>query len=498
LKNIALHIRRRNRGSMKKKIFYLTFTGIILTAMLAAFTTKTEAARTEQKEQAIEELLYQAGQEEFNALLLSMFPIDPTAVHVLYEKRGDMAAMTEETFSGPELIDTVEKALSLHAGIDRVFLGLDMEKPEDISANFSQNTAIGNAMYRMYSNPLAAMELTALAKEYPSVTFEVLLSCPSMEYLQSEKASTVSGLFQWYEHAGNLLSQYNDVPNIHVFMPGSEEWLICNGSNYTEGCRLNTDITSRVISHVFCDYNYIVTPANLPEKMGALRELMTRYQDFETIDLSEYTYVFFGDSVIGNYTDTTSIPKVVEYLTGANTINYGYGGLSAAQSEDGIGLADMIDKFLAEYKADTAVKDSDKLVFFTCFGINDYASGRTLKSDMLADKKAFKGALEYAVLMLKNAYPSCEVILMTPNYISLNNHGTNAEYGVVYEDFVNEVLGLSKELDLKCIDVYHDLGIKKENVEIYLDDECHPNEYGRLAFGKLITEHLEKWYFAAE
>ena len=100
--------------------------------------------------------------------------------------------------------------------------------------------------------------------------------------------------------------------------------------------------------------------------------------------------------------------------------------------------------------------------------------------------------------MLKNAYPSCEVVLMTPNYISLNNHGTSAEYGVVYEDFVDVVLGLSKELDLKCIDVYHDLGIKKENVEIYLDDECHPNEYGRLAFGKLITKHLEKWYFAAE
>lgn len=502
---------------MKKKIFYLISAGVILAIIISVFAIlfqkykqkkedealyqqelQEQAALKAQKKQAIEDLLYQAEQEEFNAVFLSMFPVDTVAANVLYERRGDMVAMTEQTFREKELLDTMKKVLGLHTGIDRIFLGLDMEKPEDFSVKLKENAAIGNGRTWLYSNPSFAVELVKLAKEWPEVTFEVMLSYPSMEYLQSEKTITTASLFLWYEQVGELLSQYNEVPNIHVFMPVSEEWLICNNSNYVDDYKLNAEITNRLLSHVFCDYNYIVTPANLPEKVATLADLMETYSDFDTIDLSEYTYVFFGDSVMGNYSDTTSIPNVVGCLTNANTINCGYGGLSAAQDVDKLGLADIIDGFLAEDSAVAVEKDTDKLVFFICFGINDYASGRTLKSDMLADKRTFKGAIEYAVAMLKASYPSCEVVLMTPNYISLGNYGTAAEHGVIYEDFVNAVGDLSKELQLKCIDVYRDLGIEKGNVERYLEDECHPNEYGRYQFGKLISEHLAKWYIANE
>ena len=496
---------------MKKRIIYMVLSGILMIAIILTiavvyqkYQQKKEAEallqqelqaleeQKVQKAQAIAETLDLVKQEEFNALLLSMFPMDTYAANVLYEGRGDMVAMLEQPLQDTEeLLDILMTALNSSAGIDRVFLGLDMEKTEAFSdVVLEENASFGSAREWLSTNLTSVMDLVSLAKEYPEVTFEIVLSYPGVNYLLSEKDTTVNRLLQWYKQAGTLLSQYNEVPNIHVFMPGSEEWLICNESNYVDDYKLNQDITDRLISHVFCDYNYIVTPNNLSEKIDTLKGLLEEYADFETINQSEYTYVFFGDSVIGNYTDTTSIPKVVAYLTGAEAINCGYGGLSAAKIGDGLGLPDIIDTFLAENEN----LNSEKLVFFICFGINDYASGMPLKSNMSADKGTFKGAIEYAVAMLKATYPASEIVLMTPNFISLGNFGTSAEHGMVYEEYVDIVLDLCEASNIKCIDIYHDLGMNAGNTGEYLSDECHPNEYGRLEIGKLIFEHLSEWY----
>ena len=108
------------------------------------------------------------------------------------------------------------------------------------------------------------------------------------------------------------------------------------------------------------------------------------------------------------------------------------------------------------------------------------------------DEYCYIGALSQGIERLQEAYPKAQIILMTPNYVELFEHGTldNSGKGFVFVDFVEAVRELADKEGLEVIDVFESLGITAENTTTYLADGCHPNYYGRYKIGELVWESL--------
>ena len=104
----------------------------------------------------------------------------------------------------------------------------------------------------------------------------------------------------------------------------------------------------------------VESQGKLTEELAALTlRLRTPFNVYP--DLSDHCLVFFGDSVIGNYTDSASIPGVVAGLTGAAVYNCGYGGNSAALGEERtISLPGIVDAF---FQGNLSVLPSDFQVY---------------------------------------------------------------------------------------------------------------------------------------
>ena len=95
-------------------------------------------------------------------------------------------------------------------------------------------------------------------------------------------------------------------------------------------------------------------------------------------------------------------------------------------------------------------------------------------------------------MKLRETYPDCEIILMTPTFCSYYSNGTipcSADGGV-FSDYVNAVKEISELLNVRYIDNYNECGIDASNYGTYLPDGCHPNEAGRLLIGRHILEKL--------
>ena len=135
--------------------------------------------------------------------------------------------------------------------------------------------------------------------------------------------------------------------------------------------------------------------------------------------------------------------------------------------------------------------DEEKLIFFISFGINDYAVGRPVYNDSM-DEYCYVGALKNGIDRLQEAYPKSKIVLMTPNYVEIFEHGTldNSGKGFVFTDFVEAAKELAAQEQLQLVDVFGKLGITAENTSAYLADGCHPSYYGRYKIGELIWKSL--------
>ena len=345
-------------------------------------------------------------------------------------------------------------------------------------------------------------ELQEFLNRYPDITFEIVLSYPSSEYWQSLSE----------EDYGRTISAFRDfllaVPNIsgaNFYFFGTQEWLIANPGNYQNMWLVNTDIARMLMTHSDRDHGYLVTAENaaeyadsLTELTGALREAPSAYPD-----LTDRCVVFFGDSVIGNYTDSMSIPGVVSGLTGAEVYNCGYGGNSAALGPDiPISLPGIADAFFQkdlsrlpkDFQVYIGVSDYLENASFdrqTCFvinyGLNDYFCGYPLSSEDPYDITTFCGAVRSAVATIRENRPDAQIILCTPNFTAAFEDGTEPHEGHVLLDYVNAVISLSQELETDVLDNYHELGITHENHGQRLDDQVHPNPGTRFTIGTRLS-----------
>lgn len=350
-------------------------------------------------------------------------------------------------------------------------------------------------------------KLKTLCAVYPTVNFEIILSYPSANYWSGLSETEYEKVLGTYL---DFLSEAPDIPNANFYCVCSNEWLLANPDNYRDEWTVTEPIAQKIMLYSDFLHEYFVTAETSDYFSKQLQDvtwkIRTSLPDFP--DLSDRCVVFFGDSVIGNYTDSTSIPGVVAGLTGAEVYNCGYGGNSAAVSSDCvIALAGIAEAFvrrdlsalppdiqtyrgLSTYLLDHP--EEINLCIVINYGLNDYFKGNPISSEGDPyDVTTFYGAFRTAVSAVRESYPDAQIILCTPPYCAYFQAGTEPHGEACYmlTDYVEAVLALAEELETSVLDVYHEFDVNQDNwAEYLIADQVHPNE----AYRYLIGEELSR------
>jgi len=438
--------------------------------------------------------------EDYQCIFLSMF----SSFHVNEDDfeyyRALTAVKVDYEFQSLKEISTfLEDGFLESNKISTIYLGLD---PVKIGKNNHNDS-------KKYMETLNSYMLPFIER-YPDIVFEVLLSYPSLDWWQSLKEKQILPIQRIYL---DIVSALQTLPNIKIFYLGHNEWLIGNPDNYETNNTCTPDISKLIFLLTFCDSKYQTNTLILEEQLSQLNTLIEDSSFCKNIDYSNYSFVFFGDSIIGNYSGSLSIPGVVKAYTNSQVYNCGYGGLSASEYAPGsMSFPTLVEAFLSgdcnaipqdkqaytgimEYWQTNAI-DTDKICFFINFGLNDYFNGCAIENINLYDITSYAGALRTGILNLQTAYPEAKIVLMTPTYTILFTNGTehNGESGGILTDYVAATFSIADELSIHLKNNYEDLGIHAENYGQYLSDGCHLNEAGRYMLGRQIVELLNQIY----
>ena len=501
-------MKNRNKKMLGFGIVVVAVVVLIVLFMDKVLPEKAEWKDDPVRQTQVEDTLKQLNNQEVKGLLCSMYPMDTYDVGDILTYRGiNTILLPTQLNSGKELVQFLKKALKEKHSLEAVYVGISME---EITA--LQGGSVQGGLVHMFADVFSwDDELLEIIKLHPEIRFHIMVEYPPITEFHEKNIIERARQLKWYSDLTVLFSAQESCSNMILFLPEAEEWLVTNQANYLENGQPNYEAAKYVLGQMTCNDKYSVNLETRFQKLAEINNMIKEIEEVKTID-SEYTFVFFGDSVIGNYTDSLSIPGVISGYTDARIINCGYGGLSAAKKNaDDIGFADIVDAFLAgefaHYQEGKPVKEGTqifhaelnrinmgKLVFFISLGLNDYMSGCDLEGAVPGDIATFKGAMEYGISRLQETYPDSEVILLTPNYLGMFENGTEVHNGHVFKEFVDTVIVLGEELNLKCIDVFHESGIDGETGKVLLADWVHPSVYGRFEVGKLIAGYLCDWY----
>lgn len=416
--------------------------------------------------------------EIYDTVFLSMFPIENYTAESFAHWRGQTLFKADYTAPDLKTIQTYLNRIAKSGNeISFVYLGIRPEK-------------------------LSIADLVSLLRQYPSVHYQIILPYPSIDYWKEISDSALSKELDAYRAAAETLIQENNA-NVYLF---SKEWLICNPANYADTFSTTADTSLTLMLNCDQDHRFVLTPENLDETFTSFTELVKQKRSFSVVypDLSGQEIVFFGDSVIGNYIDSTSIPGVVNGLTGATVYNCGFGGNTATYIGEEITLPGIVDAFirkdLTQIPQDRQIylgmssyfqKSSDTIpsCFVINYGLNDYFERLPVSSGDPYDIGTFTGALRTAIRTLQEHYPEAQIILMTPNYTS----NTTPPEGVVesvnpFGEYFNAVMLVGDEMGVTVLDNYTNLGIHKQSHGRYLADGVHPNEATRFLIGKRLSQ----------
>lgn len=421
--------------------------------------------------------------ERYDTLVLAMFPIDyyDESDYTLY-RAMNAVQMSYRIPNGRILKQYIEKAKDSGNPLQRVYMGID---PERVSKE----------------------DVTELIQGNPEIFFEVVLPYPQMDYWTGMKEMEFAEVMQQYRDIMGVVLSYG---NTALYSYGSEEWLVANSKNYVDEYNTNESVSEFLMCNTDDSHPYGVNLANADRIFADYKRLYDKYRNHEGYpDASGTEIIFFGDSVIGNYTNSLSVPEVVSALSGAKVYNLGFGGKSAAFSESTeVAFPQVVEAFLTgnpqKLPEDSQVyagirtyvenKEAGAPTMFVInYGLNDYFYGVPLESNDLYDANSYAGALRAGIKALQEAYPQAQILLMSPHFSINFNFGKDVrgEFGGNLEDYANTAVAVAKEMKIEMLDNFHELGISEENWEVYQTDGTHPNEKGRFMLGEKIVWRIK-------
>ncbi len=239
--------------------------------------------------------------------------------------------------------------------------------------------------------------------------------------------------------------------------------------------------------------------------------------------LTNKKIVNFGDSIFGNYRDTSeadkSISKMISERTGATVYNAGFGGCRMATHSnfwDAFSMHSLADSIATGNwaKQDQALIDgagtlpsyfSETLtmikninfneidILTIGYGTNDYSGNIFIEHNpAFQDVDYFKGALRYSISTILSAKPHIKIVVISPmwrwflpdgvySYDSDDVELSKNTRDHILPDYVSACEEISRECHVLYLDNYYSLGINKYNYLEYFPptDGTHPNLSGR-------------------
>ena len=421
--------------------------------------------------------------EEYDTVFFSMYPTD-------YYQAEDYALF--------RLMDIVRTDYSITNG---KMLQLYMDKVN----------ASGNSVTTVYlgvrPEKLSVEAVTQMVQENPEIIFEVTLAHPLIDFWVDKSDREIEKILEKYK---NLAEALLALPNARVYFFGGQEWLVCNPANYEDVFLTNPQVSRFLLANTDTNHPYMLNVSNLEEQFKNMAELISQQKDnaIQYADGSNMDIIFLGDSIIGNYTDSLSIPEVVKGMTGANVYNCGYGGRCAALGpEDDLSVSMIVEGIvngdISGFPEDRQVylgskeflerQDTNRqLMFVIHYGFNDYSKGYPLKTENEEDEYSYSGAMRLAVRRLKEAYPDADILILVPGFASFFDCGEQIMgQGNKLEAYREEARALAKELEVDCLDLAEMMPTNEENQAMYLEDAVHFNERGRYMVGQLIALQIQ-------
>ena len=423
--------------------------------------------------------------EQASGLFISTYDISAFQEEWFAKYMGINTVVVDEPYDSlKQLIISLETVLDQYVGLQQIYFGFDIAKgmtTEEIKG------------------------LWEVLEEYGEVEISVLFNAPSLSYLQYKDEEYFANI---EETLDVVTAFFEEKENVMLYYVGSSMWLVANDANYIDGLAFSEETAQKIMLYTFSDKEYRIGRVNYEACVEYSQELLLKYKEGEYSkgDLRDYTFVFVGDSIFARDRGPESIPKVVENFTGGKAYNCGRSGMSIELQEQGSGFLDAVyglitgkmengleDAYFApaveEFYQDFATKRTDeKLVFVINLGINDYMKGNKLKE--------CRHTLKAGIQLLQMRYLNAQYLLLTPNYISAMDSGTenmnNAnlklkDYAVMVEEF-------AEDMEYMCIDIYNDLGINKDSADYYLSDGVHLSENGRFLYGQMVANYLNETF----
>lgn len=355
--------------------------------------------------------------------------------------------------------------------------------------------------------------LNDLITAYPDTVFHILLDAPSMDYWLSQSAGRMKKKLASCQKLAGELAEHG---NVELYFMGAEDWLIMNPGNYTASLAVNGELSQRLAALTWFNDRYRLTTDNYTAVFAGLENKINLAGTApESADLSDWRLVFFGDSIIGNYTDSTSIPNAVAGITGCEAYNLGIGGAPAFVASPAFiaeldsvmySFPDIVESFLcrdaitlpeeviypqemAAYYEMEEKHDGKQMCFVINFGLNDYFCGAPIDNpENPLDLSTYLGALRSGIRSLQTAYPEAVIVLAAPNYIEVFSQGQDrlSDEGGILTDYVEAAERAARDTNAIFMNNYHDLGVDSSNDEIHLVDGCHLAESGRFLYAQAL------------
>lgn len=435
------------------------------------------------RNERIEAELDTVKRTKYNGLFLSLYPAGEYKAEDYELYLGIKTFISNETFENlEEIMRYLNIALVPDNKVECVYLGLDPSKI------FNETNTDAT---------LWLEDLRACIEKNEKVQFEVVLPYPSLDHwLSLEKEEIDKKIDAHYE----LLKSLDGYENVQCYYIGAEKWLVANRANYLNDYEVNEEASFRIMAYTVGKFRdkYEVTKLTIRYQMLLFNKYVNQEKENNTTysDLSRWQIVFFGDSVMGNYPGSISIPGMVHGLSDAEVFNYAVGGTKATQSEvpdkDFLGVLETFVKGAATttYGQGEAFEDNPEknLCFVIHFGLNDYFENQEIENiEDMYDIHTFKGAMRTGIRMIKENYPDAIIMVIAPHpvYQKINHNN-------IQNNYIDALKEVADEMSVVLLDNYSEIGWEEKDHLEYLDDKVHPNEEGRMIIAMRIIDTLKK------